>query len=177
MYNPLPTITGIQPNNGPSSGGTKLLITGSGFLPGARVMVGYSESSSVIVKDEGTIEAITPSGKPGMNVVSVVNLDTQVASVNEGFIYIGKFAYNYPNPFRASQGTTFRYMTNEKVESMEVRIFNTGGVPIDAVSGSGSNEVKWLNSSLRKGIYVYVMEIVLDGGRKDHYKGVLEVIK
>jgi hypothetical protein len=97
--------------------------------------------------------------------------------MNEGFIYIGKLAYNYPNPFMASQGTTFRYVTNEKVESMEVRIFNTGGVPIDVVNGSGSNEVKWQNLSLRRGIYVYVMEVVLEGDRKDHCKGVLEVMK
>jgi N-acetylneuraminic acid mutarotase len=176
-YNSIPTITNIQPNNGPSSGGTKLLITGSGFLTGAKVIVGFSESLSVIVKDDSTIEAITPSGKTGMSNVIVMNPDTQIASVNEGFLYIGKFAYNYPNPFKASQGTTFRYLTNEKVESIEVRVFNTGGVPIDAVVGNGSNEVKWQNSSLRRGIYVYIMEVMLEGNRKDHYKGVLEVTK
>jgi N-acetylneuraminic acid mutarotase len=174
-YNPLPTITGIQPNNGPSSGGTKVLIKGSGFLPGAKVMVGFYDALSVVVKDEGTIEVITPPGQPGMNSVIVTNPDTQSVSEAKGFIYIGKKAYNYPNPFRASQGTTFRYVSKEKAESLEVRIFNTGGVPIDVVSGSGSNEVKWQNASLRNGIYVYVMEVVLEGGKKEHHKGVLEV--
>jgi hypothetical protein len=174
-YNAIPTITGIQPNNGPSSGGTKVLIKGSGFIDGVKVVVGFYDALSVVVKDEGTIEAITPPGQPGMNSVIVTNPDTQSVVEAKGFIYIGKKAYNYPNPFRASQGTTFRYMSKEKVASMEVRIFNTGGVPIDVVSGSGSNEVKWQNASLRKGIYVYVMEIVLEGGRKEHHKGVLEV--
>ncbi|MEK7397044.1 MAG: IPT/TIG domain-containing protein, partial [Candidatus Poribacteria bacterium] len=104
-YNSFPTITSMQPNNGPSKGGTKIMINGTGFLPGAKVRFGFYEASSVIMKDDSTIECITPSGDPGAVVVSVTNPDTQTATKTNGFIYIGKFAYNYPNPFRASRGT------------------------------------------------------------------------
>ncbi|MCX6011838.1 MAG: IPT/TIG domain-containing protein, partial [Chloroflexi bacterium] len=131
-YNSIPAITSVQPDNGPSSGGTTLVIKGSGFLLGAKVQVGYNIVSA-IVKDDSTIEAITPSGQPGIFSVGVINPDTQSVFISNSFIYIGKKAYNYPNPFRASQGTTFRYVSKDKVSSMEVRIFNTGGVPIDIV--------------------------------------------
>ncbi|MEK7399552.1 MAG: IPT/TIG domain-containing protein, partial [Candidatus Poribacteria bacterium] len=105
-YNYFPTITSVQPDNGPSKGGTKIAINGTGFLPGAKVRFGFYEASSVIMKDDSTIECITPSGDPGVVVVSVINPDTQTATKTDGFIDIGKLAYNYPNPFRASRGTT-----------------------------------------------------------------------
>ena len=45
-------------------------------------------------------------------------------STPQGFEMIGELAYNYPNPFRSSQGTTSRHTTNEPVQEMIVRIFN-----------------------------------------------------
>ncbi len=70
--------------------------------------------------------------------------------MSKGFISVGEVAYNYPNPFRASQGTTFRYVTDKPVRSITVKIFNLAGVPIDVVQQMDSNEVKWYNQYLRK---------------------------
>jgi hypothetical protein len=39
-YNPAPVITGITPKNGKPSGGTKITIQGSGFMPEAKVFIG-----------------------------------------------------------------------------------------------------------------------------------------
>ena len=105
----------------------------------------------------------------------VVNPDGQAAILSEGFETIGELAYNYPNPFRPSHGTTFRYVTNEPVQEMIVRIFNLNGEPIDTVHGSGSSEVRWFNSDLRIGLYLYLMEVELESGQTRAFKRMLEV--
>jgi len=132
-------------------------------------------AAGVIAVDDSTIEAMTPPMQPGMKRISVINPDTQTTVVSEGFLYIGKSAYNYPNPFRASQGTTFRYVSKDTASSINVKIYNAAGVPIDFISTSANNEVKWQNVSLRAGIYIYLMEVVLDDGSKENHRGVLEI--
>jgi len=108
--------------------------------------------------------------------VRVINPDTQEVIKHKVFISVGEVAYNYPNPFRASQGTTFRYVTNDAVESIKVKIFNLAGVPIDVVEQMDSNEVKWHNTEVHAGIYVYLMEVELEDGKKQ-FRSMLEVYK
>ncbi len=175
-YNPMPKITDISPNHGPASGGTKLLIKGTGFLQRAKVFVG-KRAGTTEVKDDSTIEAVTPSNPPGVFDVRVINPDTQAAIKRKGFISVGEMAYNFPNPFRAEQGTTFRYVTNERVESIKVNIFNMRGVPIGVVGRSGSNEVRWDDSSVHVGLYVYLMEVRLEGMKVKRFRNMLEVYK
>lgn len=54
----------ITPNHGPASGGAKLNIEGTGFMLGARVMVG-ERAGTTMVKDDMTIEAVAPPNAPG----------------------------------------------------------------------------------------------------------------
>jgi len=84
-----------------------------------------------------------------------------VGRAKKGFISIGKIVCNFSNPFRASQGTTFRYMTRHQVQNMKVKIFNLSGSPIDALGITGSNEVKWHNPQVHVGLYVYLVEAEL----------------
>jgi len=84
-------------------------------------------------------------------------------------------AYNYPNPFRAEQGTTFRYVTNEGVELITVKIFNLAGVPIGVIGQASSNEVRWYDASVHAGLYVYLMEVRLENGDVKKFKRMLEV--
>jgi len=175
-YNPMPIIRNVSPNHGPSSGGTKLLIKGTGFLQGARVLIG-KRSATTEVKDESMIEVVTPANPQGVFDVRVINPDTQEAVKHKGFVSVGEVAYNYPNPFRATQGTTFRYVTNEDVELITVNIFNLAGVPIGVVGQAGSNEVRWHDASVHAGLYVYLMEVRLDNGDVKKFKRMLEVYK
>jgi hypothetical protein len=175
-YNPIPTIIRITPDFGTSAGGTRLTIEGTGFLQGARVVVG-ERAGTTMVKDDMTIEAITPPNPPGLWAVRVVNPDTQEAVIREAFVSVGELVYNYPNPFLASEGTTFRYVTNQRVEVITVRIFNLRGVPIGIVQGTGSNEVRWHNPSVHVGIYVYLLEARLEDGQVKKFKDVLEVYR
>ena len=175
-YNPMPSIRSVSPNHGPTSGGTKLLIEGTGFLQGAKVLIG-KHAATTEVKDESMIEAVSPANPQGVFDVRVINPDTQEAVKHKGFTSVGEVAYNYPNPFRTSQGTTFRYVTNERVESITVKIFNLAGVPIGVVGQSGSNEVRWYDVSVHAGLYVYLMEVKLDDGKVKKFKRMLEVYK
>jgi hypothetical protein len=127
------------------------------------------------VKDDTTIEAVTPANPQGVYDVYVLNPDIQEAVKQNGFISIGEVAYNYPNPFGAERGTTFRYVTNERVQSITVKIFNLAGVPIDVVGQTGSNEVRWYDASVHAGLYVYLMEVRLEGGKVKKFKRMLEV--
>jgi len=175
-YNPMPTISRINPNFGSSSGGAKIVIEGTGFLQGVRVMIGERYATAQL-KDDMTIEAVTPPNRRGKWDVRVINSDTQEAVVREGFVSAGVLVYNYPNPFRASQGTTFRCVTNAEVDSITVRIFNLAGVPIGIAHQEGSKEAKWYNSEVHVGMYVYDMEVKLSDGGIKHYKGIMEVCR
>ena len=176
IYNALPTIVSITPNYGSSSGGTKIIIEGTGFLQGARVTIG-DRAATTQVEDDTTIQAVTPSNPQGVWDVRIVNPDTQEVIMSKGFISVGEVAYNYPNPFRASQGTTFRYVTNDPVQSVTVRIFNLAGVPIDVVQQTGNNEVKWHNTDVHAGLYIYLMEVELENGEMRQFRKVMEVYR
>jgi len=175
-YNPMPKITDVSPNHGPTSGGTKIIIRGTGFLQGAKVIIGKRPGTAQ-VQDDTTIEAVTPKNPQGVFDVRVINPDTQETIKHKGFLSVGEVAYNYPNPFSASQGTTFRYVTNDRVDLIKVQIFNLGGKPVGVVGQSGSNEVRWYDASVHVGLYVYLMEVKLDDGKVKKFKRMLEVYK
>lgn len=65
---------------------------------------------------------------------------------------------------------------NESVESIVVKIFNLAGVPIGVVGQEGSNEVRWQDSKVNVGLYVYLMEVKV-GGQVKRFKRMLEVYK
>ena len=57
-----PTISGVVPNSGPSTGGTPITITGTAFTSPSTVSIGSGSATSVTVVNSTTITAITPSG-------------------------------------------------------------------------------------------------------------------
>jgi hypothetical protein len=65
---PQPVVTSVNPNSGPTTGGTSITITGSGFLPGATVEIaqghgaGAGAVSAVSVVFESPTEIIATTG-------------------------------------------------------------------------------------------------------------------
>ncbi len=86
-YNPAPTISSVSPYLGPISGGTAVVITGTGFLSGATVTFGGSAATGVSVASSTSITATTPSGTVGAVNVVVTNTDTQIGTLANGFTY------------------------------------------------------------------------------------------
>jgi hypothetical protein len=83
------TVATIKPNTGPSAGGAPVTITGSGFLPRARVTIGGNAASGVVVSADGkTVAAITPKGDAGKTVdVEVINENAQTGTLPNAYTY------------------------------------------------------------------------------------------
>ncbi len=81
-----PTLSGISPNQGPTTGGTVVTITGIN-LTGAGVTIGGNPATGVSVNATGTqITATTPPGAPGPATVTVTTPGGTASLVN-GFTY------------------------------------------------------------------------------------------
>jgi hypothetical protein len=66
-----PTVTGIAPNNGPTSGGTSVTITGTNFVGVSAVTFGTTAATSFVVNSATSITAIAPAGSVGTVDVTV----------------------------------------------------------------------------------------------------------
>lgn len=80
-------VTAVDPARGPIAGGTRVEVTGAGFLPGSRVVFGASLGDEVVVLNDGTIQATTPPHPAGPVTVHVVRPDDKVASLPDAFFY------------------------------------------------------------------------------------------
>ncbi len=81
-----PTITSVEPDSGPTTGGTRVTITGSGFLPGATVTIG-APAGEVEVVSATEIKATTAPGEPGAEEVLVAD-DGGAMSTGPAFTYL-----------------------------------------------------------------------------------------
>jgi hypothetical protein len=65
-----------------------VVLTGSGFLTGAKVIFGGVPGASVVVDASGnSISAITPKHDAGAVDVDVINLNNQKGTLAGGFTY------------------------------------------------------------------------------------------
>jgi hypothetical protein len=71
---PSPAVASVSPESGSSEGGTRVRITGSGFLPGTTVEIGGA-ASPVEVLSETELTAVTPAHAPGSEEVIVSTPD------------------------------------------------------------------------------------------------------
>jgi hypothetical protein len=85
---PAPTISGINPTSGSTSGGTSVTISGSNFASGASVSIGGVAATSVTAVNSTTITATTGAHAAGAVNVVVTNSDGQSATLAGGYTYI-----------------------------------------------------------------------------------------
>jgi hypothetical protein len=76
------------PAIGPTAGGTKALIGGSGFLQGATVTFNQVPATSVVWNSGNLITCVAPAGAAGLADVQVNNPDGQVALLSGGWLYV-----------------------------------------------------------------------------------------
>ena len=76
-YIPAPSVSAVSPSFGPASGGTSITLTGTNFLADAKVKIGGTEATNVVVVNKTTITCNTPPGSAGSYAVVVINLDGQ----------------------------------------------------------------------------------------------------
>jgi len=85
--NPAPSVTSITPSTGAANGGTAVTIAGTGFLPGATVILGGTAATGATVVNDTSIAAITPAHPAGGVSVVVTNTDGQSGTLSNGYTY------------------------------------------------------------------------------------------
>ena len=86
VYVVVPTASDLSPNNGLTTGGTGVTITGTNFAAGATVMFGSAAATNVVAVNSTMITATTPAGNVGAVTVTVT-VNSQSGSLSNGFTY------------------------------------------------------------------------------------------
>ncbi|KAB1940292.1 LPXTG cell wall anchor domain-containing protein [Micromonospora sp. ALFpr18c] len=83
-----PTITSIVPNTGPTTGGTTVTVTGTGFTGATEVTFGDTSGTNLVVDPSGTsLTVVTPPGQVGPVDVAVL-IPGENANAPNGFTYV-----------------------------------------------------------------------------------------
>lgn len=125
-------VTAVEPQAGPVGGGTELVLTGTGFVDGASVMVGALPASAVDVVSATEIRATSPPGAPGRVDVSV-RVGPAVATLAGAFDYASdglSLALVSPAVIASPGGTYVRVFGTGFGPETEVRI---GGIACDVI--------------------------------------------
>ncbi len=88
-----PKVTAVSPRSGPTAGGTRVTITGTGFsgLTRSRVTFGTTAASKITVVSSTKVTATAPKGAAGRaNVHIVTTHGTSASNAADGFTYVAK---------------------------------------------------------------------------------------
>lgn len=139
---PAPTVMSVTPNTGPTSGGDRVIVTGTGFAPGALLSLGGALATQINVVSETFIEALTPAHAAGMVNVVVTNPDGQAGALMNGYTYVGKPAPKLSVVVPVSgptQGGTVVTLTGSFFENGATVSF--GGQPCTSVNVKSVNTI------------------------------------
>lgn len=135
-----PIVSFVSPADGASVGGTAVTVVGSGFQPGLQLRFANLLATDIVVDNENTIRARTPSAAPGAAEIAVFNPDGQVGVLSAGFFFNGPPRINAVAP---TEGTTLggtlvditgsSFRTGARVffgtnESTEVTVFSATSI-------------------------------------------------
>jgi uncharacterized protein YegL len=84
-----PTITKVNPNSGPTEGGTVVYIDGTNFFEGLKVYFGSNEASVITLYPNTRVKVSAPASTvDGAVDIKIVNPDGQEAVLPQAFTYI-----------------------------------------------------------------------------------------
>jgi len=136
-YIPLPTVTAVSPDFGPTHGGTRVTITGNDFVEGAIVTIGGNDATDVVVLTT-KIFAKTPAGSAGLTDVVVNNPASQSNTLAGGFTYIPTPTVTgiAPQSGPISGGTEVTITGDDFVDGATVRIGGKDATDVVFVSAT-----------------------------------------
>jgi hypothetical protein len=88
---PTPAVTAITPVSGPTSGGTTITITGTGFTGTDKVAFGNVTATSFTVVSDTSITAVSPPQAPGHCTITVTSAGGKSAALSSA-----RFSYGVP---------------------------------------------------------------------------------
>jgi hypothetical protein len=134
----VPTVTGLNPNQGPYTGGTEVTIEGTGFIEGATVKFGSSSASEVHVHSASSITARAPAGSATVDVVVTTSSGTSATGSADKYGYgrvgglnINGYCESLGDNGRDSKGGGPAALSKEAVEGPEYAYNNWGCVAPD----------------------------------------------
>jgi hypothetical protein len=83
-----PTVAGLNPTTGPTTGGTLVTITGTSFTGATAVDFGTVPATNVTLVNDTTITADSPAGTGVVNVTVTTSSGTSAISPDDQFTYI-----------------------------------------------------------------------------------------
>ncbi|WP_124983141.1 putative Ig domain-containing protein [Ralstonia solanacearum] len=125
-----PTVTGISPSSGSTSGGTSVTVTGTGFTGATAVKFGSTNASSFTVNSATSITATSPAGSAGtVDLTVTTSGGTSATSAADHFTYVAP-------PTANASSATVAHGSSSNAVTLNI----TGGTPTSvAVSTAASH--------------------------------------
>jgi hypothetical protein len=144
---PSPTVTGVNPNTGPSTGGTPVTVSGTNLTGASEVDFGALPASAFTVNNATTITTTAPAGSGNVDVTVVTAGGTSAINANDQFAYTG----GTPTPtvgYRGDVGRSGFYpaetgLTTANAASLKLHWTASGGVDSFAQPIVANNMVFW----------------------------------
>jgi large repetitive protein len=94
-----PTVTGVSPNTGPTTGATPVTVTGTNFTDASVVDFGTTAGTGLVVNSATSISITSPAGTAGTIDVTVTTpLATSATSAADEFTYVAPPTVTNVNP-------------------------------------------------------------------------------
>jgi hypothetical protein len=137
-----PTITSISRANGPVSGGTKLTITGNGFITAQHVKFGTTTAEAMTVKSASQIVVTSPGGSGG-----TVNVTVTVDTVTSAIVAADKFTYEGSSPPNAPVTVTVAASQPEAI-TINQDLIGFNHVPAGSESALAAIGTRWARTDV-----------------------------
>ncbi|MHC5019417.1 MAG: IPT/TIG domain-containing protein [Planctomycetota bacterium] len=117
-YSSGPLISTVNVTTGPTTGGTPITITGTGFISGSTVSIGGAAATAIVVSVPTQITCTTPAGTAGAANVTVHN------SASVTTTRVGGFTYTWP---ANAQTAAYLFDTASGIDCRRRWFVNFGG--------------------------------------------------
>jgi hypothetical protein len=133
----VPVVTGVTPGNGPTSGGTSVTLTGTGFTGATAVTFAGASATSFTVNSATQITAVTPAGSAGAAVVTVTT-PGGTSAPDAFFFYAAPPVLSSAEPAHgpAAGGTTVMLTGSNLLNATSVRFGNINAASFTVVSAT-----------------------------------------
>ena len=166
-----PTLDGVDPAEGPVTGGTAVHLSGTNFLPGPTVLFGSDMAKSVEFVNSSLVIATTPAGDLGTVSVTLVNSDTQQVILDDAYTFVA----NIPDYAALLEPVSVITYADQPGVSVSAEVYEPAvtdsegqGASLQAEYGYGAPETAVENWTWAAATYNG------DSGNNDLYGGILD---
>ncbi|MEU1624833.1 IPT/TIG domain-containing protein [Streptomyces sp. NPDC020096] len=134
-YAALPVVSGVSPDQGPTSGGNTVTLTGTGFTGATAVLFGSTAALSFTVVSATQITAVAPPGSAGPVSVTIT-APTGTSAAGPAYFYVNAPVLSGASPSSGpvTGGNTVTLTGSHLIEATAVRFGGTAASSFTAVS-------------------------------------------